>query len=48
MENMSQSANQTGEHVQQDANQTSEAIQGNASDDGSNISEGQEYRKKYY
>ena len=27
---MSQSANQTGEHIQQDANQTREVIQGNA------------------
>ena len=37
---MSQSANQTGEHIQQDANQTSEVIQGNASDGDSNGTEG--------
>ena len=36
MENMTQSVNQTGEHIQQDANQTSEVIQGNASDGDSN------------
>ena len=46
MENMNQSANQTGEHMQQDANQTSEVIQGNASDGDSNDIEGVKERRK--